>query len=155
MKKFIKEFKEFAIKDNVFELAIAVIIGNAIKDIVTSLVTYIFTPILGIFVGRVDIKTLALTINSRFIGANPITIGYGNFLESVLNFLITSFCIFLMIKMMSKLRNFTFSKSSKNPEPEPVRPKTEDLLVEIRDLLKQQVAQKAPSDLPEDLEQEH
>lgn len=160
IKNFIAEFREFAIKGDVIDLAVAVIIGNAIKDIVTSLVNNIFMPILGIFIGHIDISSLSFTIKSRFIGAKPIVIGYGNFLNTVINFLILTFCIFIMLKMMSKMRNFTFSKISKNAlpeetEPEIAPPKTEDLLVEIRDLLKEQATQKAASDSPENFEHKH
>jgi large conductance mechanosensitive channel len=160
IKKFIAEFKEFAIKGNVIDLAVAVIIGNAINKIVTSLVSDIFMPILGIFIGHIDISSLSFAIKSRFTGANPIVIKYGDFLNTVINFLILTFCIFIMLKMMSKMRDFTFSKVSRNAlpdeaEPEIVPPKTEDLLVEIRDLLREQTIQKTTSNSPEDLEHKH
>lgn len=156
MKKFLAEFKDFVSKGNVIDLAVGVIIGNAIKDIVTSLVKDIFTPILGIFTGRVDISTLTFSIKSSLTGATPININYGDFLESIINFLITALCIFIMIKMISKLHTITIAKvlnNSKDSKVEEVpAPKTEDLLVEIRDLLKLQTEQKSTSDLPENLD---
>jgi large conductance mechanosensitive channel len=160
IKIFIKEFKEFAIKGNVIDLAVAVIIGNAINKIVTSLVSDIFMPILGLFLGHIDISTMSFTIKSRFIGANSIVIKYGDFLNNVINFLFISFCIFIIIKTMSKMRDFTFSRILKNglpdsKEPEIVPPKTEDLLVEIRDLLKEQIKQESTSNAPENLEHKH
>ena len=124
------------------DLAVAVIIGNAINAIVKSLVSDIFMPLLGIFIGRIDIESLKFVISSRFTGANAITIGYGSFLQAVFNFLVTSFCIFMMLKMLNKLHSFSFVKDKKSKEEQSATaatpPSTEELLVEIRDLLKKQ-----------------
>ena len=158
MKKFIEEFKQFAIKGNVIDLAVAVIIGNAINKIVTSLVNDIFMPILGVFIGRIDISTLKFNISSRFTGGTPIKINYGSFLQSVLNFLTITICIFLMIKALKKLSSFSLTKEKTDDAKEDTELevlKTEDLLVEIRDLLKQQMAVETQSDLPDDLDQKH
>lgn len=156
MKKFIEEFKEFAARGNVIDLAVAVIIGNAINKIVSSLVNDIFTPILGIFVGRINITSLSLTISSRLTGGKSLVIGYGNFLQSVINFLTITFCIFIILKGLNKLREFNFIKAKENEakEDEQEKPTTEELLMEIRDLLRER--QNKPdtvSDIPDDLEE--
>lgn len=163
MKKFIEEFKEFAIRGNVIDLAVAVIIGNAINSVVKSLVNDIFMPILGIFVGRIDISSLCININSRFTGGKPLTIGYGTFLQSVLNFFTQAFCIFIILKFLNKLRNFKLIKTLGDNESEPEKkstekPTTEDLLVEIRDLLREQKAaaeniSKRFSEIPDNFEE--
>lgn len=157
MKKFIEEFKEFAARGNVMDLAVAVIIGNAINSIVKSAVSDILMPILSIFVGRIDISSLKFAISSSFTHGKSITIGYGSFLESVLNFLTTTLCIFILLKMLNKLRTFTFLKELKDKrekeEPD-TPPTTEELLVEIRDLLKVQSGQPELSDPPENFDQE-
>lgn len=140
------------------DLAVAVIIGNAINKIVTSLVNDMLMPILGIFIGRVDINSLSFNIGSRFTGAKSINIGYGSFLQSVINFLILSFCIFIMLKMLNKLRTFSFikDKSSDEEENEKKAPQTaEEILAEIRDLLKSQAEKNNISDLPENFEEKH
>jgi large conductance mechanosensitive channel len=154
--KFIEEFKQFALRGNVIDLAVAVIIGNAINKIVSSLVINIFTPIISFFIGRIDIKSLAFIIKSSLTGGATITIGYGNFLQSVLDFLTTAFCIFIMLKMLNKLHDLSFRKVESEPEEtKPEAPKTEELLIEIRDLLQEQMVTKGRSDLPDDLDQKH
>jgi large conductance mechanosensitive channel len=157
LKKFIDEFKEFALRGNVIDLAVAVIIGNAINAIVKSLVTDIFTPVLSLFIGRISIKDLSFIIKSSLLNGKDITITYGNFLQTVLNFLITAFCIFIMLKAINKLHDITLKKKDENEAEEPKTDahKTEDLLVEIRDLLKEQAASGVNSDLPDNLEQKH
>jgi large conductance mechanosensitive channel len=157
LKKFIAEFKEFALRGNVIDLAVAVIIGNAINAIVKSLVTDIFTPVISLFIGRISIEDLSFNIKSSLLNGKDITITYGNFLQTVLNFLITAFCIFIMLKMINKLHDITLKRKddTETEEPEPESPKTEDLLVEIRDLLKEQATSSVNSDLPDNLEQEH
>ena len=159
MKKFIEEFKEFALRGNVIDLAVAVIIGNAINAVVKSLVEKIFTPLLGLVIGRIDISALTFVIPSRLTKGKDIEIGYGNFLQAVLSFLTTAFCIFIMLKMINKLHDITIKKNDEcedeEPEPEPETPKTEDLLIEIRDLLKEQAASNRQSNLPDEFKQKH
>jgi large conductance mechanosensitive channel len=98
----LKEFKEFAMKGNVLDLAVGVIIGAAFGKIVSSLVSDIIMPMVGLLLGRVNFSTLAITIGSA-------RIGYGVFLQTVVDFLIVAFVIFLMVKQANKLR--------KNPVP--------------------------------------
>ncbi len=125
----IKEFKEFIKRGNVLDLAVGVIMGGAFSSIVTSLVNNILTPILGIILGGIDFSGLTLQIKDA-------TIQYGLFIQSIIDFLIIAFCIFLMIKMINRILS-----PKKKPEPEikvvPV-PRNEMLLEEIRDLLKEQ-----------------
>ena len=122
---FIKEFKEFAVKGNVMDMAVGVIIGGAFGKIVTSLVHDILMPVLGILTGGLDFTGLKATIGDA-------NITYGQFVQSVIDFVIIAFCIFLMIKGMNKL-----NKKKEEPAPEaPAGPTQEELLAEIRDLLK-------------------
>lgn len=159
MRKFFREFKEFAMKGSVIDLAVAVITGNAVNNIVNSLAKNIFMPIISIFVGRVDVKSLKLEIPSRLTLGSAITLNYGEFLQSLLDFLTTMLCIFIMIKFVKKLTSFPTiiikGRTEEEEEAKPTPPKTEDLLVEIRDLLKEQSAPKAKSDLPDNLDQQH
>lgn len=133
MKKFFKEFKEFAMKGNVIDLAVAVIIGGAFGKIVTSLVADVIMPLVGLLLGKINIAELALTVSSK-AGAEPVVIKYGLFLQNVIDFLIIAFCIFVAVRVLSKLKR-------KKPEEvvEAVEEDTKDqkLLMEIRDLLKE------------------
>lgn len=152
------EFRQFAVRGNVIDLAVAVVIGNAINKIVSSLVTDIFTPVIGIFIGRIEIGSLKFTIGSSLNHGSPLVIGYGDFLQSVLNFVTITFCIFVMLKMINKLRNFNFLKKEAEEagDAPSEAPTTEELLAEIRDLLKAQAQQqKVLSDLPEHLDDKH
>ena len=119
-----KDFKEFAMQGNVLDLAVAVIIGAAFGQIVSSLVDDIITPILGILVGGIDFSGLAFTVGNA-------NVTYGVFLQSIFNFLIISFSIFLFIRLLLKF------KRKEEEEEEEVDPQ-EALLTEIRDLLKEQ-----------------
>ncbi len=123
---FISEFKEFAIKGNVMDMAVGVIIGGAFGKIVSSLVSDILMPLIGIVTGGIDFTGLKATIGEA-------NITYGQFLQNIIDFLIVAFCIFLMLKAINKLNR-------KKEEPEapaaPAGPTQEELLAEIRDLLK-------------------
>lgn len=134
VKKFIQEFKEFAMRGNVIDLAVGVIIGGAFGKITTSLVTNIITPVLSAITGKINLGDLALILPDA-LGGKDIVIAYGAFLQNVLDFVITALVIFLMIKLMNKLRQ---KKDEAPAEPEtPVLSKEEELLTEIRDLLKE------------------
>ncbi|MBQ9356975.1 MAG: large-conductance mechanosensitive channel protein MscL [Prevotella sp.] len=125
---FVKEFKEFAMKGNVMDMAVGVIIGGAFGKIVSSLVDDVLMPIVGKLTGGVDFTTLAVTLGS---GDDAAKIAYGNFIQNVVDFIIVAFCIFIMIKGINKL------KKKEEPAPEePKGPTQEELLTEIRDLLK-------------------
>ena len=139
---FIKEFKEFAMKGNVMDMAVGVIIGGAFGKIVSSLVDDVLMPIIGKLTGGVsfvdmfvtlgdgDFKTLAAAKE-----AGAAVFAYGQFIQNIVDFLIVAFCIFLMLKGINKL-----NRKKEEPKPaEPAAPKgptQEELLAEIRDLLK-------------------
>lgn len=127
MSSFLKEFKEFAMRGNVMDMAVGVIIGGAFGKIVSSLVDDVIMPIVGVLTGGIDFSTLAFTFEDA-------KIKYGMFLQNIIDFLIIALCIFLMIKAMNKLSK----KQEPAPEPEaPAEPSaTEKLLAEIRDELK-------------------
>ena len=126
MKKFFSEFREFISNGNVFDFAVGVVIGGAFTAIVTSLVVNIITPFIGMIFGGVDFSSLA-------IGSGDAAIKYGLFIESVINFLIIAFIIFLAVKAINKLRELKPNKAK--AEVEEFKTTTEDLLIEIRDLL--------------------
>ena len=132
---FIKEFKEFAMRGNVMDMAVGVIIGGAFGKIVTSLVDDVLMPAIGMLTGGIDLSGLAYKVMLPALdGGEPIagaTIKYGAFIQNIIDFLIIAFCIFLMIKTMNKLM-------PKKEEPEaPAGPTQEELLTDIRDLLKE------------------
>jgi large conductance mechanosensitive channel len=126
-----KEFKQFALKGNVLDLAIGVIIGGAFGKIVTSLVNDLIMPILGLLLGGVDLSERQLPIGDSIIK-------YGAFLQSVVDFLIISFSIFLFIRFLSKFKKKEVQEIvvEVKPKPVPEPSKEELLLAEIRDLLK-------------------
>lgn len=128
MKKFLEEFKEFALKGNIMDLAIAVIMGAAVNAIVTSLVANIISPLIGIFLGGLDFSTLSIMVGDA-------AIGYGAFIQSIIDFVITAFCIFLLMKGFLKVDEKLKPKEEKEEEKAPT---TEELLTEIRDLLQQE-----------------
>ncbi|EOU1763219.1 large conductance mechanosensitive channel protein MscL [Clostridium perfringens] len=112
-----KEFKEFAMKGNVIDLAIGVVIGGAFGKIVTSLVNDIIMPVVGSLVGKVDFSNLYIDLSGQQFNslqeaqaAGAATINYGLFLNNLINFLIIAFSIFIVIKQINKLKNFTMKK---------------------------------------------
>lgn len=129
----LKEFKEFISRGNVLDLAVGVIVGAAFSNIVTSLVNNIFTPILGVFFGGIDFSSLKFTIGDA-------KIMYGSFIQSVIDFLITAICIFIIVKIVNKINNdlhkLTKKEEEDKKEEEPVVSEDIKLLTEIRDLLK-------------------
>lgn len=135
---FFSEFRNFAIKGNAFDLAIAVIIGNAFSAIVNSLVADIVTPLLGLLTGNgaTDVKNLSLTLHPVIEGqgAAPLLLHYGSFIQTVINFLIISFSIFIVFKLVSRARTRLFDQGE-DAVPEAQKPAQERLLEEIRDLL--------------------
>ena len=102
MGSLLKEFKEFAMKGNVVDMAIGVIIGGAFGNIVTSLVNDIFTPLIACIFGDVDFTSIAIHLKGE--GENAITLNIGNFLQVVFNFLIVAICLFSVVKAMNKLK---------------------------------------------------
>lgn len=134
---FAKEFKEFALRGNVVDLAIAVIIGAAFGRIVTSLVNDIIMPPIGLALGGVDFKDLMVVLREAYLDPagveiNAVTINYGNFIQVVIDFLIIAFIIFMAIRAMSRLQK----KEEATPDIPPAISREEKLLEEIRDVLK-------------------
>ena len=133
VKKTFKEFKEFAMRGNVIDLAVAVILGSSFNEIVKSLVSNIFMPVLGALLNKINISDLKFTITPTIIDMEPIVIGYGVFLNAIINFVFSAFSIFIFIKLMSKFRK----KEEKIVAVVPLT-LTEELLTDIKTLLKQQ-----------------
>lgn len=139
MKKFIKEFKEFAMRGNVVDMAIGVVIGAAFGNIVTSLVNDIIMPPIGRMLGGVDFTNLFITLGGGDFEnlaaaqeAGAATLNYGLFINTLLDFLIIAFAIFLVIKQMNRFQK----KAEETPVAPPEPSNEEKLLAEIRDLLK-------------------
>ena len=136
---FIKEFKEFAMKGNVMDMAVGVIIGGAFGKIVTSLVNDVIMPLVSLATGGIDFTNLFVNLSddvkyktlAEAQEAGASVFAYGTFIQNIIDFIIITFCIFLMIKAMNKM------KKKEEPAPEaPKGPTQEELLAEIRDLLK-------------------
>lgn len=126
----LKEFKKFIARGNVLDLAVGVIVGGAFSSIVTSLVNNIFTPIIGLIVGGVDFSSLSITFRDT-------KIMYGAFIQSVIDFLIVAFCLFIVVKTVNKVTH-------KKEEKPAVPAKSAELktLEEIRDILKNDIQSK-------------
>ncbi len=132
MKKLLNEFKDFISKGNVLDLAVGVIIGGAFQKIVSSLVSDIFMPILGIITGGHDFSNLTIKFKDA-------TINYGVFIQNIIDFLLMAFCIFIIVKIFNKIKEDADKKLKKNKieeKEEPKKSNEEILLTEIRDLLK-------------------
>ncbi|MCB9016279.1 MAG: large-conductance mechanosensitive channel protein MscL [Lentimicrobiaceae bacterium] len=130
--KLLNEFKAFAMKGNVIDLAVAVIIGGAFGKIVSSFVNDILMPPLGVLLGGLDFKDLAYTLKEAVGETAAVTLNYGMFIQNVIDFLIIAFAIFMAIKAMSSFKK----KEEAIPAPPPAPTKDQELLTEIRDLLK-------------------
>lgn len=136
MKKFLQEFKTFAMRGNVMDMAVGVIIGGAFGKIITSLVNDILMPPIGWLIGGMDFTKLSLRFPARE-GMEQVTWNYGNFIQVLIDFIIVAFCIFLMIKGINRLSQLGKKKEEEPDAPaEPELTKEEQLLTEIRDLLK-------------------
>jgi large conductance mechanosensitive channel len=130
----VKEFKEFAVKGNVVDMAVGVIIGAAFGKIVSSLVADVVMPPIGVLLGGVDFSALAVTVKDAVEGGSPaVTINYGKFIQTVIDFTIISFVIFMAIKGINKLKR----QDPETPAAPAGPTKDQELLMEIRDLLKQ------------------
>ena len=130
--KIIQEFKAFAMKGNVIDMAVGIIIGAAFGKIVSSIVNDIIMPPIGLLVGGVDFKDLKIVMKATEGDAPAVTLNYGNFLQVTFDFLIVAFAIFMVIKAMNAAKK----KEEAAPSAPPAPTKEETLLTEIRDLLK-------------------
>jgi large conductance mechanosensitive channel len=131
----IKEFREFAMRGNVVDLAVGVIIGAAFGKIVSSLVSDIIMPPLGLLIGGVDFKQFHWVLREAQGNLAAVSINYGTFIQNIVDFVIVAFAIFIAIKLMNKLRR----TQQEQPNTPPKVTAEEKLLTEIRDLLKQQI----------------
>ncbi len=136
---FIQDFKAFAMKGNVVDMAVGVIIGGAFGKIITSLVNDIIMPPIGYLISGVDFKDLKWTLPANPLapeGTEPAVVAYGNFLQTTLDFLIVALCIFLVVKAIAKFNRKKTEAPAAPPAP-PAPSKEEVLLTEIRDLLRE------------------
>ena len=146
MKKFFSEFKEFAMRGNVVDMAVGVIIGAAFGKIVSSLVNDIIMPLIGVVTGGINFTDYKLVVQKAVMDGQEIikpevTMNWGAWVQTVVDFLIVAFCIFVMIKFINNLRKKAERQKEAEAEPAPAAPeptKEEQLLTEIRDLLKEQ-----------------
>jgi large conductance mechanosensitive channel len=129
-----KEFREFAMRGNVVDMAVGIVIGGAFGKIVTSFVNDVLMPPIGMAIGGVDFSDLALTLKEAAGEAEAVTLNYGAFIQTVLDFVIIAFAIFMVIKAMNNLKK----KEEAAPPPPPKPSAEETLLTEIRDLLKKE-----------------
>ena len=141
----LKEFKEFALRGNVVDLAVGVIVGGAFGKIVTSLVNDIIMPLLGLVVGRIDLTSLKIVLRAANETTSELAITYGRFLQDALDFLIISFSIFMVLRVLNNLNaklerereeeeeKESGGRTARTPEPS----NEERLLMEIRDLLRE------------------
>jgi large conductance mechanosensitive channel len=129
----IHEFKAFAIRGNVVDMAVGIIIGAAFGKIVTSAVADVVTPPLGLIIGGVDFSHLAFTLRDAVADKPAVVLSYGKFLQSAFDFAIVAFAVFLLVKGINHLKR----KEAEKPSLPPAPSKEEQLLTEIRDLLKQ------------------
>ena len=136
------EFKKFAFKGNVVDMAVGVVIGNVFGKIVSSLVNDIIMPPIGLLIGQVNFSDLMIVLKEAEGETPAVTINYGMFIQNILDFLIVAFSIFLCVKLLNKGKEIATKKEREAAEAEaeakanePVSPTTEELLTEIRDLL--------------------
>lgn len=148
MKNFVKEFKEFAMKGNVVDMAVGVIIGAAFGKIVSSLVDDIIMPVIGVATGGMNFTDYKWVIQKAVMDGQEVlkpevTMNWGAWIQTIVDFLIVAFCIFVMIKFINNMRK-KVEKAKEEEAPAPAAPSKEEvLLTEIRDLLKEQSAGKA------------
>jgi len=127
-----KEFREFAMRGNVVDMAVGIVIGAAFGKIVSSFVNDVLMPPLGLALGGVDFSDLAVTLKQASGDVAAVTLNYGSFIQTVVDFIIIAFAIFIMIKAMNTLKK----KEEAKPAAPPAPSAQETLLAEIRDLLK-------------------
>jgi len=132
MRKFFHEFKTFAIKGNMIDMTVGIIVGGAFTALVTSIVTNLATPLIGILIG-IDLKSLEIILPRPYGNADPSVLQIGIFINNLINFVIVAFTVFLFVKALNKFRK----KQDDTPPAPPEPTKEELLLAEIRDILKE------------------
>jgi large conductance mechanosensitive channel len=132
----LKEFRAFAMRGNVIDMAVGVVIGASFGKIVSSLVDNVIMPPIGLIIGGVDFSQLKLTLKAAAGDAKAVTLNYGAFIQTIVDFTIIAFAIFMVIKLMNSAKERLEKKEAQTPA-EPAKPSEEvQLLSEIRDLLK-------------------
>ena len=139
---FFKEFKQFAMRGNVIDLAVGVVIGGAFGKIVSSLVSDIIMPPIGLLIGGVNFTDLVLTLKEAGVDAAgkvipAVTLNIGSFIQTIFDFTIIAFAIFIFVKGINRLTHAAKQEEAATPPPPPAPTKEEELLTEIRDLLKE------------------
>jgi large conductance mechanosensitive channel len=129
----LKEFKEFAVKGNVIDMAVGIIVGVAFGKIITSFVGDVIMPPIGLLVGGIDFTKLSIILKEASGGTTPVVIAYGKFIQTVVDFVIVAAVIFMMVKMINTLKRKEEPATQAPPEPS----KEVALLGEIRDILKE------------------
>ena len=141
MSSILNEFKAFAVKGNAVDMAVGVIIGGAFGKIVSSIVNDIIMPPIGWLIGGVNFSDLKFELPTVKIGNETMqaaTINYGAFIQTIIDFVIIAFCVFLLVKGINKLSNLKKKEEQAKPKPEEPKPTKEELLLtEIRDILKE------------------
>ena len=142
MKKFIEEFKTFAMRGNVYDMAVGVVIGGAFGKITTSIVNDIIMPLISMITGGIDFSEWKWVLKEAVMAADGVTVetaevavNFGNTIAVILDFIIIAFAVFCMVKALNKLHRKK-EEPAPEPDPAPPAPTTEELLTEIRDLLK-------------------
>ena len=130
----IDEFKEFAVKGNMVDMAVGIIIGGAFGTIVKSLVDDIIMPPIGLLIGGIDFSNIVVTLKEATAEAEAVTLNVGNFANNVISFLIVAWAVFMLVKGMNSMKKKAEEEAAEAPEP----PKEQVLLEEIRDLLAKQ-----------------
>jgi len=128
----IKEFRDFAMRGNVVDMAVGIVIGAAFGKIVTSFVNDVLMPPIGIALGGVDFSDLVVTLKAASGDVAAVTLNYGSFIQTLIDFIIIAFAIFMVVKAMNSLKK----KEAEKPPAPPAAPADVVLLTEIRDLLK-------------------
>jgi large conductance mechanosensitive channel len=129
---FVKEFRDFAMRGNVVDMAVGIVIGVAFGKIVASFVADVLMPPLGMLLGGMDFTSMKVVLKEAVGEVEAVTINYGSFIQALVDFVIIAFAIFLVIKGMNSMKK----KKEEAPAPPPAPSKEEQLLAEIRDLLK-------------------
>ena len=129
----IQEFRDFIAKGNVMDMAVGIIIGAAFTAIVTSLVDDLINPIISLFMGGIDFSGMGIRLSEGEDGA---VFAYGNFIMALINFLIIAWVVFMLVKMVNRVKDAAIAKEEAPVEEAPAGPTQEELLVEIRDALK-------------------
>lgn len=139
MRKILNEFREFAVKGNVIDLAVGVVVGGAFSKIVTSLVNDIIMPVVGMLTGGINFSEYKIILKEAVGKSTAVTLNLGNFIQTTVNFIIISFCIFIFIKGLMKLKNATLKEELAIEEEKAEKISEEVLLLrDIKDLLQNQ-----------------